>query len=416
MDWQAASPVALLREVDPAIVERITEQLDELGYTSAVVDDILSVLPEMSEPDVVLIGLEGPAAPRTAFARQANASFPGALILGYTMDFTADALAGAMAIGLRRVLPYPFSTAMLRQTIEAVRAELQSLTAKQPTAAPTVVHADLPRRPADTVPDLPHQLIVITSPKGGVGTSTLSVNLAAALQVLGYPTALVDLNLNFASHGVFLDLHSDRSLADLLDGAQITRPAVTSLLVRHQSGLHALLGPEQPEDGERILFEHIQQTLTILRDSFTFTVVDACPCFDGRVLAALEMSNTILVPLCPDLPTMKNTNSYLRVIELLHYDMSKLMLVMMRADSISQHELRDIEAAINREIRLRIASDGTRTTDAANSGTPFVLSEPDAPVSQNVFAVARTLIGNTSDDYTAARPKKQSMVGRFLRR
>ena len=96
--------------------------------------------------------------------------------------------------------------------------------------------------------------------------------------------------------------------------------------------------------------------------------------------------------------------------------MAKLLLVMIRADSISQHEMRAIEGALNREIQLRIVSDGLRTTNAANSGAPFVLSAPDAPISQNIFAVARTLIGRSAEVDSAARPKKQSMVDRFLGR
>ena len=304
MGWQGSVPDAFLHEEDPAIVDRVTEQLSDLGYTPAVVFDELPFLPpaEWSGPDIVLIGLEGPLAARTAFARGAHVRYPRALILGYTLEYTADVLAEAMAVGIRRVLPYPFGTAMLRQTIEAVRVEIQAITAHVATSSPIDLSVRArPQVPRVITPEIPHQLIAISSPKGGVGTSTLAVNLAAALQALGHATALVDLNLNFASHSVFLDLRSNKSLSDLVDADEITQETLASVLVRHSSGLHALLGPEQPEDGERILFEHIQQALSILRDSFVFTIVDACPCFDGRVLAALEMSNAILVPVCPDL-------------------------------------------------------------------------------------------------------------------
>ena len=420
MGWQEAVPDALLHDEDPAIVDRVTEQLGDLGYAPAVVLDDLPFLPppNWSGPDLVLVGLEEPLTTRIAFARNAKVRFPRALVLGYTVDFTADILAEAMAVGIRRVLPYPFSTAMLRQTIEAMRVEMQTITARTATSPPhpPSIERTRPQVPAVVLPEIPHQLVALSSPKGGVGTSTLAVNLAVALQALGYATVLVDLNLNFASHNVFLDIQSNKSLADLVDDDVITHETLTSVLVRHSSGLHALLGPEQPEDGERILFEHIQQALSVLRDDFVFTIVDACPCFDGRVLAALEMSNTILVPVCPDLPTMKNANSYLRVIELLHYDMNKLLLVMIRADSVSQHEMRDIESALNREIQLRIVSDGLRTTSAANTGAPFVLASPEVPISQNVFTVARALVSRASENVDAPKPKKQSMVDRFLRR
>lgn len=419
MGWQGARPDAFLHEADPAIVDRVTEQLNDLGYAPAVVVDEFPSLPPFgwSGPDIVLIGLEGQLATRIAFARGAHVRFPRALILGFTPDFTADVLTEAMAAGIRRVLPYPFSTAMLGQAIEAVRVELQAITAHAATSTPIESGASA-QAPAPTAleQEIPHQLIAISSPKGGVGTSTLAVNLAATLQTLGHSTALVDLNLNFASHSVFLDLHWRKSLSDLVDDDEITAETLSTVLVRHSSGLHALLGPEQPEDGERILFEHIQRALSILQDTFVFTIVDACPCFDGRVLAALEMSNIVLVPVCPDLPTMKNANSYLRVMELLHYDLSKLLLVMIRADSISQHEMRAIEAALSREIQLRVVSDGIRTTSAANSGTPFVLSAPHAPISQNIFALARTLIGRVTEGESAPRPKRQSMVERLLGR
>jgi pilus assembly protein CpaE len=254
-------------------------------------------------------------------------------------------------------------------------------------------------------PVLPHRLIVITSPKGGVGTSTIAVNLAVALQISGYDTVVVDANLNFTSHSVLLDLVPGRSIADLAGIEDLNRATVLAALSAHPSGLRALLGPEEPEQGDRVLPEDIQAVLGLLQEQFVFTVVDACPCFDGRVLSALEMAHTILVPISPDLPTMKNVNSYLRVIDLLHFDLSKLQLIMVRADSITAREMRGIESAIKRDIPLRVVSDGQRTTEAANAGMPFLLSAPESPISQDVLAIARLMIRLAGGERESAPPK-----------
>jgi len=138
MGWQGARPEAFLHEDDPAIVDRVTDQLNDLGYTPSVVADEFPSRPPFgwSGPDMVLVGLEGQLATRIAFARAAHVRYPRALILGFSPEFTADVLAEAMAAGIRRVLPYPFSTAMLGQAIEAVRVELQAITARAATSTP----------------------------------------------------------------------------------------------------------------------------------------------------------------------------------------------------------------------------------------------------------------------------------------
>src|SRR5205823_9533423 len=112
-----------------------------------------------------------------------------------------------------------------------------------------------------------------------------------------------------------------------------------------------------------------------------------------RVLAMLEVADQILVPTGPELPSVKNLAAFLRVAHLLGYPGDKMLPVLMRANSVTPGHLRDIESFLKRPLVWRIVSDGKRVTQSINNGEPFVLRDEIAPVSQNIYALARMLDG-----------------------
>jgi pilus assembly protein CpaE len=196
----------------------------------------------------------------------------------------------------------------------------------------------------------------------------------------------------------------------------MTPEAVLETLVAHPSGLQALLAPLRPEEGDSIRGEHMQRVLHMLKQQFTFTLVDTWPSYDERVLAVLEIADTILVPIGPDLPAMKNLNSFLRVARLLNYDMDKIVPVLMRANSVPPGHLKDLESFLKQPLKWRVVSDGKRATAAANTGTPFVLSARDSQISQNIFEIARFIIGDAVDSDESSRPRVAASAGRFWKR
>jgi len=402
-------------EGDQTVAQQLQGLLAGSGFSPHILapDRALMASPGWAGPDVLLIGLDTDRSQRLAYGRRVQGTYPGAVIIGFTSNYTADALAEAMSAGARRVLRYPFDAVALRQAVNDVREELRVLTGPLVAVA---VGSPAPTgstygSPFTQASDKPHSLIALFSPKGGVGTSTLAVNLAIALQLTGHPAALVDGNISFGSHEVFLELQPTRSILQLVgDGEALTTETVLETLVQHHTGLQVLLAPLRPEEGDSIRGEQMQRILSILRQVFQFTLVDTWPSYDERVLAVLEIADVILVPIGPDLPAMKNLNSFLRVVRLLNYDMERIVPVLMRSNSVPPGHLRDLEAFLKQELRWRVVSDGKRCTAAANSGTPFVLSAKDAPISQNVFDLARFLSGDAdgADESTKAKPQKET--------
>jgi len=368
-------------------------------------------------PDLLLVGLDSDAIQRLAYARRVQTAYPLAIIIGYATHQSPDLMAQAMSAGARRVLRLPFELGTLQQAIEDIRAEPPGRTPPMPIIQPPGPGAvrDLGAQMAGA-PSYDNQVIVLFSPKGGVGCSTLAVNLAVALQQMGHPTALLDGNISFGSVEIFLELQPTHSILQLIgDPEQLNTELVQDTMVTHSSGLKVLLAPLRPEEGDGVRGEHLQRIVSILKSEFRFTLVDTWPSYDERVLAMLEVADLILVPIGPDLPAMKNLNSFLRVARLLNYDMSKIIPVLMRSNSVPPGHLKELEAFLKQPLKWRVVSDGKRATDAANSGTPFVLSAKDAPISQNVFEIARFLADHVSATVT---PKSQNKTpsGRFWRR
>jgi pilus assembly protein CpaE len=378
-------------------------------------DRALTAHPGWPGPDLLLVGLDSDPDQRLAYARQIQVAYPQAMILGYASAYSSDILAKATAGGARRVLRAPFDLPTLSQTIQEVRSEPVS------TVVVPVIHPPsrsglqaLGVRAAPTEqPD--HQVIALFSPKGGVGCSSLAVNLAVALQQMVGSTAVVDGNISFGSLEIFLELQPIHSILQLIgDVDQLTIDVILEMMVTHSTGLKVLLAPLRPEEGDGVRGEHLQRILGLMKKQFRFTLVDTWPSYDERVLAILEVADLILVPIGPDLPAMKNLNSFLRVARLLNYEMEKIVPVLMRANSVPPGHLKELEAFLKQPLRWRVVSDGKRATDAANSGTPFVLSAKDAPISQNVFDIAEYLIGLGGGSTTKETTKHSG--GRFWRR
>src|SRR2546423_1538774 len=118
------------------------------------------------------------------------------------------------------------------------------------------------------------------------------------------------------------------------------------------------------------------------------------------------MADHLLVPTAPELPSIRNLAAFLRVADLLEYPEEKLIPILVRADSVSGAHREGLEAFLLLRLTWQIASDGRRVTRAVNAGEPFVLTDPKATVSQNVFKLARSLDGQEQELSAPARRRR----------
>jgi pilus assembly protein CpaE len=259
------------------------------------------------------------------------------------------------------------------------------------------------------------KVVTLFAPKGGVGRTTLAVNLAVALAGEQRQTVtLVDGSFQFGDVGVLLNLNpKNKSIIDVVaDPGATDEDLVDTTLINHSTGIKVLLAPPSPEMAELITVDQIRRMMSRLRDTNDFTVVDLWPHFNDVSLALLDMSDVILTILTLEITNIKNIRLFLEVADQLGYG-DRLKLVLNRADSAFGIRVADVENSVGRKIDHQVVSDGRTVVYALNRGVPFVWSNSQAPVSEDILKIGRALVQEeASSEAEDEREPARKLFGR----
>lgn len=228
--------------------------------------------------------------------------------------------------------------------------------------------------------------------KGGVGTTTIAINTAIALHSLGRRVCLVDGNLQFGDHRVFLDLGLDRkSLVELLNAPSMDADLVKSIVVKHDSGVDLLLAPPSPEAADLVTSGHLSQILDLLSTLYDYVVVDIDKRLDDRNLMVLDVAHTIFAVMTADLSCLKNVRLLLETIGPLGYEQAKLKLVLNRSNAYTGISVKSAEGALRRPIEFQVVNEYRGAISALNTGAPFMISKSDSVLGRAVLDFARAI-------------------------
>jgi pilus assembly protein CpaE len=366
------------------------------------------------KPDVVLMDINMPDMDGIATTEQLSRDNPTTSIIMMSVQGEADYLRRSMLAGAREFLVKPFSsdelTASIRGVFNREREKQSRIVAAGPTGSGSTVVAQ-------TESGEPGQVVAVFSPKGGVGRTTVAVNLAvAAATELGKKVVLVDGSFQFGDVGVLLNLNpKNKSIADLvpeLDQAGNEVESIDTFVINHSAGIRVLLAPPSPEMAELIKPDGVRRVIEALRMSHDLVVVDCTAFFNDTTLAILDAADTILTMLSLEITSIKNMRLFLEVADQLGYEGGKVRLVLNRADSALGIRVTDVEHSIGRKVDETIVSDGRSVVYALNRGVPFFLSNREAQVSQDILRLARAVAGERSpvapareDDRKASQKK-----------
>src|SRR5258706_2171413 len=340
--------------------------------------------------DVVLMDINMRGMDGITATEQLASQVPTAAVVMMSVQGGADSLRGSMLAGAREFLVKPFSSDELTASIRQVWMREKE---KQSRFAPIVA---APEAAARNSSGDPASVVALFSPKGGVGRTTVSVNLAVAAAQEGKRVALVDASFQFGDVGVLLNLNPrNKSIADLAGELQSGEvyDSLDSFLVAHSSGVRVLLAPPSPEQAELINPAAIKTVLETLRGEHDLIVVDCPSNFNESTLAVLDEADLILTLLTLEITSVKNMRLFLEVCEQLGYGPEKIRLVLNRADSTLGIRVADVEHSIGRKVDHTIVSDGRSVVYALNRGVPSFLSNREAQVSQNILRLAQAMTG-----------------------
>ena len=356
-------------------------------------------------PDVVLMDINMPGMDGITATEKLAADVPTAAVIMMSVQGEADYLRRSMLAGAREFLVKPFSSDELTASIRQVWArEKDKLSRYAPVVSTAVTGGGREGDPANVV--------AVFSPKGGVGRTTIAVNLAVAAAQAGKKVGLVDASFQFGDVGVLLNLNPrNKSIADLAGELQAGEAeSLDTFMINHSSGIRVLLAPPSPEQAELIGPSAVKKVIDRMRGDFDLVVVDCPSSFNDSTLAVLDESDLILTLLTLEITSVKNMRLFLEVCEQLGYGPEKIRLVLNRADSTLGIRVADVEHSIGRKVDHTIVSDGRSVVYALNRGVPFFLSNREAQVSQDIQRLASAVTG-PPPTAVVARPGEKAAKG-----
>src|SRR3954449_9639375 len=238
------------------------------------------------------------------------------------------------------------------------------------------------------------RLLTVFSPKGGVGKTTIAVNLAMALATRDkkYRVCLVDLDLGFGDVAITLQLFPARTIADAVAlESDLDFAVLEPLLTPHRRGFSTLVAPVQPDAKDSIPASLVARILSVLKANFDFVIVDTSPAFDEHVLQAFDETDELLLVTTLDVPTLKNVKIACETLDLLNFPKPHRHLVLNRADDKVGLAPEKVEVTLDMRIAQAIPT-SPEVANATNAGEPIVASSPKHQVSQAINRLAESLM------------------------
>ncbi|MFL5709319.1 MAG: response regulator [Chloroflexota bacterium] len=366
----------LVVDDDPNVQRLLQYTLKQEGYDVIVAPDGAegfrlwgAEAPDLILLDVMLPKLDGYQVATKIRSEEGNASHVPIIML--TAEQEVEQKVRGLRAGADDYLIKPFHPAELLARIKSLLARF----------AP---------KEALTRPPL-GRVLAFYGAKGGVGTTTIAINAAIALhRELGRKVALVDGNLQFGDHRVFLDLGLDRkSIVDIVTAPSIDTELIRQVIVRHDSGVDLLLAPPSPETAELVRPEHLPFITEQLASLYDYILVDVDKRLDDVNLGVFEAAEAVFVVMTADLSCLKNVRLILETMNHLGYPPAKVQLVLNRSNAFTGINVKNAEGALRRTIDHQVVNEYRGAISALNSGAPFMFTKADSPLGASLLQFVR---------------------------
>ncbi len=242
------------------------------------------------------------------------------------------------------------------------------------------------------------QIVSVFAAKGGVGKTTIAVNLAVGLtRFYGRKTLVIDGDLAFGDVGVRLNIASNKSLFDIASGGDVDFNSLADALVQHNSGVSLLLRPSTPAMSERIDIESVSRVLYAYKALFDFVIVDTFPALNELNHRILDASDRIIVVTTPEISSVYSTYRFLEVAESLGHA-HKVLVVLNRANSGLRLDALERELGMN--VDCTVISAGRTVVEAANRGISIFSHDPheEEEITRDLARIVELISGQPRSD------------------
>ena len=302
-------------------------------------------------------------------------SLPGCFVILLCENIDIEMMQKAMEAGIRKVLYVGCTSDLL---LESIRQGFLAEKARIQNYSSEIVNSQ-------------SKLIAVFGAKGGIGKTTISVNLAVALAHAGKKVVVVDLDLQFGDVNLFFDLEPRDTIAELIQDKQnFDIDTIKSFIKLHSSGVSVLCAPKSPEFAEIIRGEHIEKIINTIRPYYDFIVIDTPPIFNETTITALENSDMVLLTTALDISTLRNTKISMDILESLQQKEKISLLINRNIPGIIS--IKDAQNILDFPIKYKISNDWKTAASALNKGNPVIIDAPHSVIGNELTGLGNAIL------------------------
>ena len=250
------------------------------------------------------------------------------------------------------------------------------------------------------------KVISVFSNKGGLGKTTIATNMALELaKMTGENVILLDMNFQMGDVTTFLNIKPSFNISYMLEHInKINETFLLSTLEKYKnSSLYILADPPYFKQAENITPKQISRLLNVLKESFSYIVIDAEASFEDKSISVLDNSDIVLLITIASQPVLKNTQRCLEFFDKLGYDKNKVRLVLNRYTQNDKFKIEDVVRILSKPIYRTIPNDYEGLMSALNEGMP-ASSKANSEVAESFKDLARDVSYNID---------RQKMIKKF---
>lgn len=341
-----------------------------------------------TSPDAVLIDVDGNETKAIQVIASLRSSFPSCGVIAVSSRSDGQLILKAMRSGAGEFLTSPIQ-------VEELSAALDRVTNNS---------AGVSKSKSGSV-------ISVTGASGGVGVTTVAVNLACILAANPQNSVvLVDLDLALGDADVFLDAIPDYTILDVATSiSRLDLAMLKKSLTKHETGTYLLPRPYNIEDSEQITTEDFRKVMNLLKASFSHLVLDLSKAFGRMDHVAMQMSEQVLLLTQLDLPCLRNVVRIMSMLEKQEGINDKIRVVVNRVGiEKNQISFSSAEETINRGIFWKIPNNYGVVAESRNNGIPLVRHAPKAAVTVSLSELASKLSSfNSRSEEELVEEKKE---------
>ena len=348
-----------------------------------------------THPDIALVAIDNNPDRALDLVTQLNSEYPECAVFVASRSTDGNLILRAMRAGAKEFLSQPLK---IEDLLEALRRMAERKFGQDSTGTRG------------------SSVIAVTGASGGVGSTSIAVNLACSLaKKPENSVALIDLDLCLGDADVFLDTIPDYTLVDVAQNVdRLDFSLLKRSLTKHDSGLYLLPRPVQIEDIGLITPDSLRRVFGLMKATFTHLVIDLSKGYSENDMVAMEAATALLMVTQMDLPCLRNVMRLLMSFNEMEGMSDKIRILVNRIGlNDNQISLKKAQESIGREIFWQLPNDFRTMVEVRNNGVPLLEQAPKAAITQSVFDLAEVLSGGESVAARTTEPSKSSL-GRFF--